>query len=153
MNGIENIKILGDSALEVASLKYDSRRVSDGDLFAAISGANFDGTGFINEAAGRGARAFLVPEGIDRQEEGAYIFTPNVRETLALASRNYFSDPSSKLKVVGITGTNGKTTSSYLIHGILEKAGQRLSGPRRAQTRTEPTVRSLRTIRIVPAHR
>ena len=123
MNGIENIEILGDSAVDVASLKYDSRRVSDGDMFAAIQGENFDGMKFIEEAARRGAQTFLVPEGADRRVEGTYVHTSNVRETLALASRNFFGDPSSKLKVVGITGTNGKTTSSYLIHGILEQAG------------------------------
>ena len=123
MNGIENIEILGDSAVDVASLKYDSRRVSDGDMFAAIQGENFDGMKFIEEAAKRGARTFLVPEGAERRAEGTYVHASNVREVLALASRNFFGDPSSKLKVVGITGTNGKTTSSYLIHGILEQAG------------------------------
>ena len=123
MNGIENIEILGDSAVDVASLKYDSRRVSDGDMFAAIQGENFDGMKFIEEAARRGARTFLVPEGAERRAEGTYVHASNVREVLALASRNFFGDPSSKLKVVGITGTNGKTTSSYLIHGILEQAG------------------------------
>jgi UDP-N-acetylmuramoyl-L-alanyl-D-glutamate--2,6-diaminopimelate ligase len=123
MNGIENIEILGDSAVDVASLKYDSRRVSDGDMFAAIKGENFDGMKFVEEAARRGARTFLVPEGAERGVEGTYVHASNVREALALASRNFFGDPSSKLKVVGITGTNGKTTSSYLIHGILEQAG------------------------------
>ena len=123
MNGIENIEILGDSTVDVASLKYDSRRVSDGDMFAAIQGENFDGMKFIEEAARRGARTFLVPEGAERGAKGTYVHASNVREALALASRNFFSDPSSKLKVVGITGTNGKTTSSYLIHGILEQAG------------------------------
>jgi UDP-N-acetylmuramoyl-L-alanyl-D-glutamate--2,6-diaminopimelate ligase len=123
MNGMEGIRILGDSAVDVASLKYDSRRISDGDMFAAIQGEKFDGTRFIEEAAKRGALSFLVPEGSERRSEGTYVFASNVREALALASRNFFADPSSKLKVVGITGTNGKTTSSYLIHGILEKAG------------------------------
>jgi UDP-N-acetylmuramoyl-L-alanyl-D-glutamate--2,6-diaminopimelate ligase len=123
MNGMEGIRILGDSAVDVASLKYDSRRISDGDMFAAIQGEKFDGTRFIEEAAKRGALSFLVPEGSARRSEGTYVFASNVREALALASRNFFADPSSKLKVVGITGTNGKTTSSYLIHGILEKAG------------------------------
>jgi len=123
MNGMEGIRILGNSAVDVASLKYDSRRISDGDMFAAIQGEKFDGTRFIEEAAKRGALSFLVPEGSARRSEGTYVFASNVREALALASRNFFADPSSKLKVVGITGTNGKTTSSYLIHGILEKAG------------------------------
>ena len=123
MENIENIRILGNSTTDVASLKYDSRRVSQGDMFAAIQGVNFDGVKFIEEAAERGARTFLVPEGVDPIAQGAHVFSSNVRETLALASRNFFGNPSSKMKVVGITGTNGKTTSSYLIHGILEQAG------------------------------
>lgn len=123
MKGIEHIKLLGDSAVNVTSIKYDSRRVSEGDLFAAIRGENFDGMNFIEDAARRGALAFLVPEGADRGVEGTYVYAADVRKTLALASKNFFDDPSSKLKVVGITGTNGKTTSSYLIHGILEQAG------------------------------
>ena len=123
MNGIEEIRILGDITTDVASLKYDSRRVSEGDLFAAIRGENFDGTMFINEAAGRGAKTFLVPEGAAGIPGGTCVFSEDVRKTLALASKNFFGDPSSNLQVVGITGTNGKTTSSYLIHGILEQAG------------------------------
>ena len=123
MDGIRDIHILGDSAIDVASLKYDSRRVSHGDLFAAIKGDKFDGTKFIEDASRRGALSFLVPEGTEKQHDGTYVFSPNVRRTLALASRNYFGHPSSHLKVVGITGTNGKTTSSYLIHGILEQSG------------------------------
>jgi UDP-N-acetylmuramoyl-L-alanyl-D-glutamate--2,6-diaminopimelate ligase len=120
---VEGIRILGDGMIDVASIKYDSRRVTAGDLFAAIRGENFDGTRFIREAAERGARAFLVPENTDRRVQGTYVYAENVRQALAMASRNLYSDPASRMKVVGITGTNGKTTTSYMIHGILESAG------------------------------
>jgi UDP-N-acetylmuramoyl-L-alanyl-D-glutamate--2,6-diaminopimelate ligase len=123
MSGIANIEIRGDSGIQVSSLKYDSRRVCEGDLFAAVKGENFDGIDFIPEALEKGARSCLVPAGTRTEEGPVWILSPNVRQTLALASRNYFNDPSAKLKVVGITGTNGKTTSSYLVHGILESAG------------------------------
>jgi len=123
MNGIPGIKILGDSAVNVAALKYDSRRVSEGDLFAAVQGEHLDGIRFIEDAARRGAGTFLVPAGTQKGPEGTYITAPDVREALAFASKNFFGHPSSKLKVVGITGTNGKTTSSYLVHGILDQAG------------------------------
>ncbi|UCG38629.1 MAG: UDP-N-acetylmuramoyl-L-alanyl-D-glutamate--2,6-diaminopimelate ligase [bacterium] len=123
MQGIEGITIRGDEMIDIASIKYDSRRVAPGDLFAAIRGENFDGTRFIGESAQKGAVAFLVPEGSDRKAEGTYVFAGNVRRALALASRNFYQDPSSKLSVVGVTGTNGKTTTSYLVHVILETAG------------------------------
>lgn len=123
ISGIEDVHILGDSMLDVVSLRYDSRRVSEGDLFAAIQGENFNGMDFIEDARVRGANSFLVPEGSVKNDTDTYVYTSNVRRTLALASKNFYGDPSSRLKVVGITGTNGKTTSSYLIHGILEQAG------------------------------
>jgi UDP-N-acetylmuramoyl-L-alanyl-D-glutamate--2,6-diaminopimelate ligase len=123
MEGIEGIRIQGNGMIDIASISYDSRRVSTGDLFAAIRGERFDGTRFIEESARQGAVAFLVPENADRSGEGTYIYAENVREALALASRNFFGSPDERLKVVGITGTNGKTTTSYLIHGILDSAG------------------------------
>lgn len=123
MSGIKNIEILGNGDLDIASIKYDSRRTAKGDLFAAVKGENFDGMDFLEDAASRGAEAFLVPRGAEKRVEGTYIYASDVREALALASKNFFGDPSGKLNVVGITGTNGKTTTSYLVHGILEHAG------------------------------
>jgi len=121
---VGEIRVEGDRMIDIASIKYDSRRVVPGDLFAAIAGENFDGTQFISEAAGKGARAFLVPVDANRKEEGTYIYARDVRKALALASRNFFHDPAARVKVVGITGTNGKTTTSYLVHGILEASGK-----------------------------
>jgi UDP-N-acetylmuramoyl-L-alanyl-D-glutamate--2,6-diaminopimelate ligase len=121
--GVKGIRVQGDKMTEVTSISYDSRRVVPGDLFAAIRGENFDGTHFIGEAAERGAKAFLVPEDADKSIEGTCVYAENVREALAMASRNFFSDPASRMKIAGITGTNGKTTTSYLAHGILESAG------------------------------
>ena len=97
MNGIEDIRILGDSAVDVAALKYDSRRVSDGDMFAAIEGENFDGSEiyrrrekawctYVPGARGSGKRRSMV----------LMFFPPTSDETLALASRNFFGDPSSR---------------------------------------------------------
>jgi len=117
-------RVEGDRMTNIASIKYDSRRVTPGDLFAAIRGEHFDGTRFIKEAAEKGALAFLVPVDADRKAEGTYVYAKNVRKALALASRNFFNDPASRIKIVGITGTNGKTTTSYLAHGILEASGK-----------------------------
>lgn len=123
LKNVGGIEVIGDNMINIASIKYDSRRAAPGDLFAAIRGENYDGTRFIEDAASKGAAAFLVPEATDRKTEGTYVIAGNVREVLALLSRNFFGDPASRIKIAGITGTNGKTTTSYLIHGILESAG------------------------------
>ncbi|MBX5495867.1 MAG: UDP-N-acetylmuramoyl-L-alanyl-D-glutamate--2,6-diaminopimelate ligase, partial [Bryobacteraceae bacterium] len=107
----------------VASLEYDSRRVSPGSLFFAFPGAKVDGRSFARQALDRGAIAVVSelppPDGFD----GPWIMVPHGREALALAARRFYSAPDERLKVVGITGTNGKTTTSYLIDSILRAAG------------------------------
>lgn len=124
-SGVPDLSFSGPADADVTGIRYDSRRVQEGDLFAAIRGENFDGARFIPDALQRGARSFLVETGVSTVEGCAMVRTPNVRHSLALASRNFFRDPSSRIRVVGITGTNGKTTTSYLVHGILESAGVR----------------------------
>ena len=123
--GIHGVRIDGDPSLEISGIRYDSRRTGPGDLFAAVPGEHFDGTRFIEEAAAKGARAFLIPPGTPRSAGGTWVVAENVREALARACRNFFHDPDTLLEVVGITGTNGKTTSSYLMHGVLEVSGKK----------------------------
>ncbi len=93
-----------------------------GFLFAAIRGLEFDGHQFIEEAIERGAQAVLLEEGRELPNRTT-IFVPNSRQALAKAASNFFGNPSSKVKLVGITGTNGKTTTTYLLESIFKKAG------------------------------
>jgi UDP-N-acetylmuramoyl-L-alanyl-D-glutamate--2,6-diaminopimelate ligase len=106
----------------VCSVEYDSRRVTDGALFVAIRGLTVDGHGFVAEAAGRGAVAALV-EAPTGAEGLAEIVCPDTREALGLVAHEFYGRPSEKMKTHGITGTNGKTTTSYLVDSILRRAG------------------------------
>jgi UDP-N-acetylmuramoyl-L-alanyl-D-glutamate--2,6-diaminopimelate ligase len=107
---------------EVAGLAYDSRRVEQGWLFAALRGEQADGHDFVNAAASAGALAALV----ERPVEGAdlcQIQVSNTRLALALASARFHGQPSRRMRLVGITGTNGKTTVSYLLEALLASRG------------------------------
>jgi UDP-N-acetylmuramoyl-L-alanyl-D-glutamate--2,6-diaminopimelate ligase len=116
-------EIYGDPAVEVRGLAYHSQKVEEGFLFAAIPGSQEDGMRFIPEALSRGACSLLLGENLD-SAKAVQVVVPDVREGLARLSAAFYGDPSSFLTLVGITGTNGKTTTSYLIESILEAAGK-----------------------------
>lgn len=107
---------------EITDVCYDSRKVKPGALFVAIKGFKSDGHQFIGKALEMGAACIVGEE--DRCEEG-YIKVADTRKFLAAASKNFFGCCVDKMKVVGITGTNGKTTTSYLIKQILELKGHK----------------------------
>jgi len=123
MKNIPDINIVGPDDIEVNDIRYDSRMVHPGDMFAAISGENHDGAQFIGQAMSKGALSFLMDRDVPAVDGHTTVQAHRVRLTLALASRNFYGRPSENLKVVGITGTNGKTTTSFLLHGILDEAG------------------------------
>jgi UDP-N-acetylmuramoyl-L-alanyl-D-glutamate--2,6-diaminopimelate ligase len=123
LKGISDARIVGDKEIDVKAIRYDSRRVQPGDMFAAIRGEHYNGTSFVKSAEESGATSLLLAEGEQVTTDIPCVFVPEVRRALARVSRNFFSDPSSRMKVIGITGTNGKTTTSYITHGILEASG------------------------------
>jgi UDP-N-acetylmuramoyl-L-alanyl-D-glutamate--2,6-diaminopimelate ligase len=110
--------------LTVEGLEYDSRRVKSGALFFAFPGARADGRGFAVEAVKAGALAVASelppPEGF----RGSWIQVEHGRQALALAARNFFHRPDERISLTGITGTNGKTTTAYLLDSILRAAGK-----------------------------
>src|SRR3954470_3326632 len=119
-------EVLGDAArdappVEVTALAYDNRLVEAGTLFFCVPGFTRDGHDFAPEAVARGAAALVVqrPLGLGVPE----VLVEDVRAAMALAAARFHGDPTARLKVVGITGTNGKTTTAFLVRALLEGAG------------------------------
>jgi UDP-N-acetylmuramyl-tripeptide synthetase len=122
---IAGIEQQGGTNVEIRGISYDSRLVRAGDLFVAIKGEKIDGARFIPQAIERGAAAVASEIRIGREPEVTSLVVPDARRFLAEISRVFFEDPSEELKLVAITGTNGKTTTSYLMESIYRQAGHR----------------------------
>jgi UDP-N-acetylmuramoyl-L-alanyl-D-glutamate--2,6-diaminopimelate ligase len=141
LEGVEIRKITGETLREIEGIAYHSKQIRKGFLFAAVRGMEVDGHRFVEEAIERGAEAVVLEEeikiptagaGLARLKKGAansapvpvtMIFVPNSRQALAKISSNSYGDPSSRVRLLGITGTNGKTTTTYLLESIFKKAG------------------------------
>jgi UDP-N-acetylmuramoyl-L-alanyl-D-glutamate--2,6-diaminopimelate ligase len=130
---------------EVAGITYDSRRVTPGMVFIAIPGQHVDGHEFIGTAVERGASAVICERSRMIPGRVTKIQVADVREAMACAARSYYQYPSAKLKVIGVTGTNGKTTVAFMIKAILEAAG--------IKTGLMGTVRYEIGDRVIPAQR
>src|SRR5271167_2622489 len=111
-----------DAAVEITELAYDSRRVGPGGLFFCVSGFRSDGHDFAAQAVHRGAVALVVerPLGLGVPE----VVVESARAAMAPLAARFNADPTSKLRVVGVTGTNGKTTTTYLVRALLEATGE-----------------------------
>lgn len=117
------LQLQGDSTLDIRSLAYDSRRVQDACLFFAIEGEQADGHAFIEQVLHRGGVAVASERPAPGEFAGTWVQVPGIRRALADVSRAFYGYPDRKIKLIGITGTNGKTTTSFLLHSIFESAG------------------------------
>ena len=118
--------IQGSLLTEVTDLAYDSRRVKPGMAFVCLRGAQVDGHTFAPQVVEAGAVALVVEEPVAVPESVTVIQVPDTRYALAFLSAAYFGHPAGKLKTIGITGTKGKTTTTYMVKSILENAGHKV---------------------------
>ena len=116
----------GSDETEITTLVNDSRKVEAGSVFVCISGAVSDGHKYIPDVAAKGAAAIVVERDVEAPEHMTVIRVEDTRYALALMSAAYFGYPAEKLKVIGITGTKGKTTTTYMIKSILDSVGYKV---------------------------
>jgi len=126
LEGVEIRKVIGGTLKEIEGIACHSKQVQKGFLFAAIRGMEVDGHQFIEEAVERGAEAVVAEEERkipNRTPNHTMILVPNSRRALAKISSSFYGDPSSRVRLIGITGTNGKTTTTFLLESIFKEAG------------------------------
>lgn len=119
------LEVCGDSALEVKGVNMDSRLVKSGDLFIAVKGTQADGHAFIGKALDNGAVAVVMSNPIpaDRPEGVTFVRVANTEDAVGKVATQFYGDPTSRLKLVGVTGTNGKTTIATLLYNMFRKMG------------------------------
>ena len=118
LKDIEFVELTASPDAEIGGISYDSRKTKPNDAFVAIAGYAFDGHAYIRSAAENGAAVIICER--KPQIDIPYVLVKDCRYALAILSRNFFGDPASEMTVIGITGTNGKTTTTYLLKHLLE---------------------------------
>jgi len=125
LNGIE-YTFKGNLNVEIEDIVYDSRIARENTAFVCIVGFQLDGHNYAADAYAKGTRVFIAQRDIELPEDAAVVITADNRKTLALMSANLFGHPDKELFTVGITGTKGKTSISYMLKSVLEKAGEKV---------------------------
>ena len=126
LKNVEVLNILGKDDIEITGVNIDSRRIEDGHLFIAIPGTQTDGHKFIPKAIEQGAAAVLCEYFPNKREPGVtYIAVASTEDEVGKVATAFYGDPSRKLKLVGVTGTNGKTTIATLLYNMFRRLGYR----------------------------
>ena len=118
----------GNVDVSVTEVVYDSRKIEKGCMFVCVQGANFDGHSKAYEAAEKGASVLIVEKEVELPSDAqiTVIQVESTRYAMAFIAAAYYGNPGDKLKVIGVTGTKGKTTTTYLVKSILEHAGYKV---------------------------
>ena len=119
LTGVYHETLKGREDIEIKDIKYDSRKVEENDIYVALIGSNSDGHDYITDAIKKGARVIIVSKMLEIKEDVTVIKVDDTRIALAYMSANYFEHPQSKLKLIAVTGTTGKTTTTHMIRDML----------------------------------
>ena len=130
---------------EIECIEFDSRNIKNNYVFVAMTGSLVDGHNYIDTAIEKGAKMIIVEKkDIKLEEDITYVYVENIRKNLGIIASNYYNWPQNKIKIIGVTGTNGKTTSTYILENILENTsrigttGHRILDVNKETTNTTP---------------
>lgn len=126
LKGLEYELVQGNINQQITNICYDSRKCKTQDLFVAVSGLVTDGHNYINQVVENGGKVIVLSKDIPLPYEVTAIKVADTRKALAIISANYYDNPSEKMKIVGITGTNGKTTTIHILKSVYEQAGYKV---------------------------
>ena len=127
INGINILETKGNCDLEISNIHIDSRKVEENHLFVAVKGTQTDGHAYISKAIEKGAKAIVCetfPE--DIKDDITYIKVANTEDCVGRMATTFYGDPTSKLELIGVTGTNGKTTIATLLYNMFRKFGYKV---------------------------
>ena len=125
LKALESCELVGNPDQDITGLNYDSRKIKNGDLFVAIKGNALNGHKYLESAVEKGAKAVLVEEDISLNPDISVIKVSNSRRALSRLAARFYNYPFENMDVIGVTGTNGKTTITYILESILSAAGKK----------------------------